>query len=41
MPKVKTKSGKIKEFPYTKSGKAAAKRMAKKSGGKMTRRKGY
>ena len=28
MPKVKTATGKIKRFPYTKSGKAAAKKAA-------------
>jgi len=26
MPKVKTKSGKVKHYPYTKKGKAAAKK---------------
>lgn len=35
MPTVKTKSGKIKKFPYNKKGKAAAKKAAKKGGGKM------
>lgn len=30
MPKVKTKSGKVKHFPYTKKGKAAAKKGMKK-----------
>ena len=41
MPKVTSKSGKsTKSFPYTAKGKAAAKKAAKKSGGKMTS-KGY
>lgn len=30
-----------KKFPYTKSGKAAAAKEAKKSGKKMTKKKGY
>ena len=29
MPRVKTKSGKVKHYPYTKKGKAAAKKMRK------------
>ena len=31
MPTVKTKSGKKKKFPYTKKGRAAAKRASKRS----------
>jgi len=31
MPKVKTKSGKVKHYPYTKKGKAAAKKAGKRS----------
>ena len=31
MPKVKTKSGKVKHDPYTKKGKAAAKKARKRS----------
>jgi len=30
MPIIRTKSGKIKHFPYTKKGKAAAKKAAKR-----------
>ena len=30
MPKVKTKSGKVKHFPYTNKGKAAAKKARKR-----------
>ena len=30
MPKIKTKSGKVLHFPYTKKGKEAAKKVAKK-----------
>lgn len=33
MPEVKTKGGKTKHFPYTKKGKMAAKKAAKKTGG--------
>jgi hypothetical protein len=36
MPKVGKKT-----FPYTKAGKAAAAKAAKKSGKKMTKKKGY
>ena len=35
MPKVKTKSGKTKKYAYTKKGKAAAKKAAKKKGKKV------
>lgn len=35
MPEVK-KGGKTKKFPYTEKGKAAAKKYAKKTGGKMS-----
>lgn len=35
MPKVKTSDGKMKEFPYTKDGIAAAKAYAKAKDGKM------
>jgi ribosomal protein L35 len=38
MPKVKTASGKVKKFSYTKSGKAAASR-AKAAASKSKRRK--
>jgi ribosomal protein L35 len=31
MPKVKTKSGKVKHYPYTKKGKAAAKKAMKRA----------
>ncbi len=41
MPRVTTKSGKLKKFPYTPKGKAAAKRFAKQSGGKMTDAAGH
>ena len=34
MPAVKTKSGRVKHFPYTKKGKAAARKMKKKMGRK-------
>ena len=34
MPSVKTKSGRMRHFPYTKAGEDAAKKMAKKTGGK-------
>lgn len=35
MPKVMTKSGKAKHFPYTSKGKMAAAKLAKKAGAKM------
>lgn len=35
MPEVKGKGGKVKKFAYTEKGKAAAKKYAKKTGGKM------
>jgi ribosomal protein L35 len=39
MPKVVTKSGKVKRFPYTKKGKAQAKKLAKKTGAKVKHEK--
>lgn len=36
MPRVVTKGGKVKHFPYTPAGKKKAKAFAKKTGGKMT-----
>ena len=39
MPSVKTKSGRMRHFPYTKAGEDAAKKMAKKTGGKVTNKK--
>ncbi len=39
MPAVKSKSGRTRHFPYTKSGEAAAKKMAKKSGTKVMNKK--
>jgi hypothetical protein len=42
MPKVMTKSGKAKTYPYTPKGKAAATKAAQKSGAKrMTKKSGY
>lgn len=35
MPRVVTKKGKVKKFPYTPNGKKAAKSFAKKTGGKI------
>ena len=35
MPKIKTKAGKIKKFPYTKAGKKAAKAKHKMPSGRM------
>ena len=40
MPKVITKKG-VKKFSYTKKGKEAAKKYAKKAGGTVKNRKGY
>tara|TARA_R100000306_G_C4333802_1_gene121666 strand:- start:157 stop:258 length:102 start_codon:yes stop_codon:yes gene_type:complete len=31
MPKVRTKSGKVKQYPYTKKGKAAAKKARRRA----------
>jgi len=39
MPRVKTKSGKVKRYPYTKKGKAAAKKARKRVKKKSRRRK--
>ena len=39
MPSVKKKSGKMKHFSYTKSGRAAADKAAKKSGTKVMNKK--
>ena len=39
MPAVKMKGGRTRHYPYTKSGEAAAKRMAKKTGGKVVNKK--
>ena len=39
MPRVKTKSGKVKHSPYTKKGKAAAKKARKRVKKKSRRRK--
>jgi len=42
MPKVKTSSGKIKKYPYTAKGKAAATVASKKAGSKsMKSKKSY
>ena len=40
MPKVKTASGKVKKFPYTAKGKAAASKASAKTG-KMKKKSGY
>tara|TARA_R110000787_G_scaffold91459_2_gene192774 strand:+ start:2707 stop:2829 length:123 start_codon:yes stop_codon:yes gene_type:complete len=40
MPKIMSKSGKVKTYPYTKKGKAAATKAARKSGAKKMK-KGY
>ena len=39
MPRVKTKSGKVKRYPYTKKGKDAAKKARKRVKKKSRRRK--
>ena len=39
MPSVRTKSGKMKQFSYTKAGRAAADKAAKKSGTKVMNKK--
>lgn len=41
MPKIKTAAGKTKKFPYTKKGKADAKKAAKKGGKMMMTHGGY
>ena len=40
MPKVMTKSGKVKKYPYTAKGKAAANKAARKAGSKKVAKKG-
>jgi|TARA_R110000822_G_scaffold254995_1_gene381168 hypothetical protein len=40
MPKIMSKSGKVKKYPYTAKGKAAATKAARKSGVKKMK-KGY
>jgi len=40
MPSVKMKSGKIKKFPYTRKGEAAAKKAAGKKGSRMAMKRG-
>ena len=39
MPSVRTKSGKVKHYSYTKAGRAAADKAAKKSGTKVMNKK--
>lgn len=39
MPRVKTKKGTVKKFPYTPAGKKKAKAFAKKTGGKLVDKK--
>jgi len=39
MPSVKTKSGRTRHFPYTKEGRMAASKAAKKSGSKVMNKK--
>lgn len=41
MPKVMTKSGKVKKYPYTAKGKAAAKKATRKPGAKRMSKGGY